>query len=97
MGTIQLHIDLAGHWSILPIFIDRKAGEIMHLVASVCLFVCLYKECISRSVRNGWVFKVVVVSTCCTIAVDHTFNRGMGLACKASLCKKWNNLVRKQF
>ena len=50
-------------------FIDREAGEIILLVASVCLFVCLY------SIQNGcWAFKMVVVSTGCVIVVDHAFN-----------------------
>ncbi len=50
------------------IFIDCEAGEIMHLVASVCLFVCLC-VCPSFPVWNGWAFKMVVVSTGCAIAV----------------------------
>ena len=29
---------------------------------------------ISRSIQNGWAFKMVVVSTGCAIAVDHAFN-----------------------
>ncbi len=29
---------------------------------------------ISWSIQNGWAFKMVVVSTCCAIAVDHAFN-----------------------
>ena len=34
-----------------------------------------HRMCISRSIQNGWVFKMVVVSTGCAIAVDHAFNR----------------------
>ncbi len=33
-----------------------------------------HRVCISRSIQNGWAFKVVVVSTGCAIAVDHAFN-----------------------
>ncbi len=43
----------------------------------VCLCVCLLKHhrvFISRSIQNGWAFKMVVVSTGCAIAVDHAFN-----------------------
>ena len=29
---------------------------------------------ISRSIQNGWAFKMVAVSTGCAIAVDHAFN-----------------------
>ncbi len=29
---------------------------------------------ISRSIQNGWAFKMVVVLTGCTIAIDHAFN-----------------------
>ncbi len=41
----------------------------------VCLFVCVSElSCfISRGIQNGWAFKLVVVSTGCAIAVDHTF------------------------
>ena len=37
------------------IFINREAGEIMHLLASVCLSVCLFVclfVCLSNRVRN---------------------------------------------
>ncbi len=47
----------------------------MHLVAFVCLSVCGYF--ISRSIQNGWAFKIVIVSTGCAIAVDHAFNFGL--------------------
>ena len=39
----------------------------------------LKKHCkafISRSIQNGWVFKIVVISTGSAIAVDHAFNLG---------------------
>ena len=57
------------------IIIDRKAGEIVRLVASMCLFVCLC-VClfISMAIQNGWAFKMVVVLTGCASAVDHAFN-----------------------
>ncbi len=102
-----------------------KQGEIIRLVASACLCVCLFvcvselsclrlvasiclsvlarsgrywylafakyskrsnetqvnytlkkhqREFISRSIQNGWAFKIVAVSTGCAIAVDHAFN-----------------------
>ncbi len=53
---------------------------------SVCLYVCLFElSClnrltynhrvfISRSIQNGWAFKIIFVSTCCAIAVDQAFN-----------------------
>ena len=47
---------------------------------SVHLFVCMYppisehRVCISRSIQNGWVFEMVVVSTGCATMVDHAFN-----------------------
>ena len=31
-------------------------------------------QVISRSIQNGWAFKMVVVSTGCAILVDHAFN-----------------------
>ncbi len=68
---------------IYYIFIDREAGEIMRLVASVCLQLCPrspVKKCqrvfISRSIQNGRAFKMVFVSTGCATAVDHAFNNG---------------------
>ena len=33
-----------------------------------------HRELISRGVKNNWAFKMVVVSTGCTLAVDHAFN-----------------------
>ena len=59
--------------------IDRGSGEIIRLVASVCLFVCLSVcptslSCLSKSVLNGWALKTVLVSTGCALAVDHAFN-----------------------
>ncbi len=60
------------------LIIDREAGEIIRLVASVCVFVCVFVclsvRALSRSIQNGWAFKMVVVLTGCAIAVDHTFN-----------------------
>ena len=35
-----------------------------------------HRVLISRSIQNGWAFKMVVVSTCCAIAADHAFNLG---------------------
>ncbi len=32
--------------------IDREAGEIIHLVASVCLFVCLFETQINYTLKN---------------------------------------------
>ena len=59
----------------LCLIIDREAGEIIRLVTSVCLSVCLsVRVFISRSIQNGWAFKMVVVSTGCAIAVDYAFN-----------------------
>ena len=71
-------------------FIDREAGEIMRLVASVCLSVCLsvrallfehksalkshHRVFISRSIQNRGALKMVVVPTGCAFAVDHAFN-----------------------
>ena len=37
------------HQTILKVFIDREAGEIMRLVVTVCLFVCLW-VCMSEEV-----------------------------------------------
>ena len=51
------------------IFMDREAGEI-NTFGRVCLSV----RFTSRSLQNGWAFKMVVVSTGCAIAVDHAFN-----------------------
>ena len=64
------------------VFIDREAGEIIRLVASVCLFVCKKHQRVffSRSIQNGWTFKIVVFSTGCAIAVDHAFNVDLLLA-----------------
>ncbi len=71
------------------VFIDREAGEIIRLVASMCLCVCAakgpmkqksatllkhHRVLISRNIQNVWAFKMVVVSTRCAIAVDHAFN-----------------------
>ena len=44
----------------------------------VCLWLCDYvtRVFFSRSIQNGWEFKLVVVSTGCAIAVDHAFNSG---------------------
>ncbi len=64
------------------IVIDYEAGEIIHplVCVSVCLFVrALHSQkhrrvFISRSIQNGVAFKMVVISTVCTIAVDHAFN-----------------------
>ena len=59
-----------------PIFIDREAGEIMHLVASVCLSVCLC-VCVHLREHSKWlgVQKMVVVSTGCAVVVDHAFTQ----------------------
>ncbi len=35
---------------------------------------------ISRSIQNGWAFKMVVVSTGCAITVDHAFNMKLMIA-----------------
>ncbi len=62
--------------TLIVIFIDCEAGEIIRLVVSVRLSVCL-SVCLSvhqRSIQNGRMFKMVVVSTSCAIAVDHAFN-----------------------
>ncbi len=40
----------------------------------VCLSVCAHRVFISRSIQNGWAFKMVAVSTGFAIAVDHPFN-----------------------
>ena len=54
--------------NLIPfIFNDREAGEIIvwyHPSVSLC---------ISRSIQNGWAFKMVAVSTGCAIAVDYAF------------------------
>ncbi len=63
-------------------FINREAGEIIRLVASVLLSVRPFsytlkkshRVYISRSIQNGWAFKMVVVLTGCAITVDHAFN-----------------------
>ena len=55
----------------LWVIIDREAGKIIRLVATVCpSFNALTLE----PIQNGWVFKMLVVSTGCAIAVDHAFN-----------------------
>ena len=50
-----------------PVIIDREAGEIIRLLASVRPPVC-------PSIQNGWVFKMVADSTGCAIADDDAFN-----------------------
>ncbi len=53
------------------LFINREAGEIIRLVASVRPSV--RPSMLIESTSQG-AFKMVVVLTGCTIAVDHTFN-----------------------
>ncbi len=73
-----LHYQDGNSKLLIQISIDREAGEIMRLVASVCLcvcvFVCLSKLSCLNHLTYGWPFIMVAVLTGCAIAVDHAFN-----------------------
>ena len=47
-------------------------GSVKH--KSAALLKNHHRVCISRSIQNGWAFKMVVVSTGCAIAVNYAFN-----------------------
>ncbi len=41
---------------------------------------------ISRSIQNGWAFKMVVVLKGCAIAVDHAFNYSLDMGAEKAHC-----------
>ena len=63
---------------MLPFIIDREAGDIIRLVASVCLFVCVFVGVFRASISLGFLigctFNSVAVSTGWAFAVDHALN-----------------------
>ena len=66
-------LSLSEHWPpstfackcyIHHIFIDREAGEVMRLVVSVCLFVCMYHILSNFTLRSGADWAIIGTRLC---------------------------------
>ena len=89
-GSIRLPVCLS-HFHTWTIFLLARSGRYWYLALpsitkgpvkhkSATLLKKHHRVFISRSIKNGWAFKMVVVSTVCTIMVDHAFNVPFPLA-----------------